>query len=487
MIASLASFWPSRRAVQSSLASALLAALALVLCTGVAYAQRADSVQAAASLPASLAAAWSADRVIDYPPALLDSDTVVSRLRQFAREAPDLFSVEEIGRSVEDRPIDHAWFGHGPFHVLLWSQMHGDEATATASLLDMLGYVRRERDDPRVRRMLQALTVHVVPMLNPDGAARFQRRNAQGIDVNRDALLLQSPEGRALKALRDRLKPRLGFNLHNENWKTSAGRTGKPASFSLLAVAFDPAGTETPGRILAKKTCAIVDEALERFAPGQVARYDEDFEVRAFGDNVTKWGTPVVLIETGPYQGDQADTELARLNFVAILTALDALATGRVQGADPGRYARLPRNDDRLFTVLIQNASIVTGTGIAPFTGDVGLASNRVVRPDDTGGPRELAQVFRVDDLGDLRVFFGLETVDATGLVLAPHPVWAVGDQVEVADWKTFKTERPIAVGTSTRMVLLRESAPGTFRVIRVFPADRKITSGGFLPPGPLR
>ena len=35
----------------------------------------------------------------------------------------------------------------------------------------------------------------MVPMLNPDGAERFQRRNAQGIDINRDALLLQSPEG----------------------------------------------------------------------------------------------------------------------------------------------------------------------------------------------------------------------------------------------------------------------------------------------------
>ena len=55
--------------------------------------------------------------------------------------------------------------------------------------------------------ILSTLTLHVVPMLNPDGAERFQRRNAQSIDINRDALRLQTPEGRALKALRDRLQP----------------------------------------------------------------------------------------------------------------------------------------------------------------------------------------------------------------------------------------------------------------------------------------
>jgi murein tripeptide amidase MpaA len=84
--------------------------------------------------------------------------------------------------------------------------MHGDEPTATAALFDVFEYLRRHRDEPIVRRILSQLTLHVVPMLNPDGAERFQRRNAQSIDVNRDALRLQTPEGRALKQLRDRAK-----------------------------------------------------------------------------------------------------------------------------------------------------------------------------------------------------------------------------------------------------------------------------------------
>ena len=45
----------------------------------------------------------------------------------------------------------------------------------------------------------------------------------------------------------------------------------------------------------------MIRDALEPFASGQIGRYDDEFEVRAFGDNLTLWGTPVVLIETGPW------------------------------------------------------------------------------------------------------------------------------------------------------------------------------------------
>ncbi len=104
--------------------------------------------------------------------------------------------MEKIGESLEGRAINHVTVGTGPIGVLLWSQMHGDEPTATSALFDVFEYLRRHREDRRSRRILSRLTLHVVPMLNPDGAERFQRRNAQSIDINRDALRLQTPEGR---------------------------------------------------------------------------------------------------------------------------------------------------------------------------------------------------------------------------------------------------------------------------------------------------
>jgi hypothetical protein len=450
-----------------------LPSIAVLLCCAVTAVAAAQDPQRDAL---GVARIWEAEHLDYGPPALLDHARLLVRLDAAVKEGAGLYKKEQIGQSAEGRSINHVWFGTGPTHVLLWSQMHGDEPTATSALLDIMHILSTHQADAPVQRLLRELTIHLVPMLNPDGAQRFQRRNAQGIDINRDALLLQAPEGLALKALRDRLQPALGFNLHNQNWRTSAGKS-KPASISLLAVAFDEARTETPGRLLAKRTCAIIRQSVDALAPGQVARYDDEFEVRAFGDNVTKWGTPVVLIETGPYPGETADRDLVKLNVVAILTALDALATGAVQAADAGLYASLPINDSNLFTVIVKNASIVPGTGIAPFTGDLALGSSRVVKPADAKGVRQAVQSLRVEDLGDMRVFAALESIDATGLFAVTNQDWKEGDAVQVADWTAFKSARPLAVGANSDIALLRPAGPGGYTVVRIIRMDRLLGS----------
>ena len=180
--------------------------------------------------PPQLGRTWDTEHVSSPLPPLMDHKEVVRRLTELSSANPDLFTLEKIGESVEGRSLNYVKTGTGSTGVLLLSQMYGDEPTATAALFDIFEYLRRHREDPMVRRILTRLTLHVVPMLNPDGAERFQRRNAQSIDINRDALGLQTPEGRALKALRDRLNPQVGFNLHNQSWRTSVGTPPKPAS-----------------------------------------------------------------------------------------------------------------------------------------------------------------------------------------------------------------------------------------------------------------
>jgi hypothetical protein len=419
----------------------------------------------AAVTPQDLAQTWDAEHVSPPVPPLVDHAEVVRRLEAIASAAPDLFQVEKIGESVEGRSISHVRVGTGPFGVLLWSQMHGDEPTATSALFDLMEYLRRHRGEAPVQRILSQLTLHMVPMLNPDGAERFQRRNAQSIDINRDALRLQTPEGKTLKALRDRLNPRIGFNLHNQSWRTSIGDPPKPASISLLSVAFDEARTVNAGRRLTKKVCAVIRDSLEPFASGQIGRYDDEYEVRAFGDNITLWGTPVVLIETGPWPSEQPDAPLVRLNFIALVSALDALATGRVDQADPRRYEELPVNESRAFYVLVTNATVINGAGIPPFVADVGIVANRRVKVD--GGRREMQIDISVEDLGDLRTHGALRTIDATGMTMIPavDDALAEGKVVDLPEWRT-KMAATIAVGQPARLALLKPaSEPGKFVV----------------------
>jgi hypothetical protein len=405
--------------------------------------------------PQELARIWDAEHVSPPLPPLVDYAEVVKRLEAVVAASPDLFAIEKIGESIEGRSINAVRVGTGPLSVLLWSQMHGDEPTATAALFDVFEYIRRHRSDSSVQRLLSRLTLHAVPMLNPDGAERFQRRNAQSIDINRDALRLQTPEGRALKSLRDRVNPRVGFNLHNQGWRTSVGDPPKPASISLLSVAFDKPRTENAGRRLTKQLCAVIRDALEPFASGQIGRYDDEFEVRAFGDNITLWGTPVVLIETGPWPSQEPDSALVRLNFIAIVAALDSLATGQVERTDPGHYETLPINESKVFYVIVRNATVISGAGIPPFTADIGVIATRRVSVAD--GKRELQLSLAIDDMGDLSTMGALRTIDATGMTAIPltDDKLEAGQVVDLPEWKTT-SPTPIVVGQPARIAVLK-------------------------------
>ena len=141
-------------------------------------------------------------------------------------------------------------------------------------------------------------------MLNPDGAERYQRRTVQGIDMNRDAAARQTPEAVILKGLVDQLKPDFGFNLHDQSPRYSAGRSAKTATISFLATSYDYELSINAVRERSMQLIVGMNKILQKYIPGQVARYSDDHEPRGFGDNVQKWGTTLVLIGAGGEVGD---------------------------------------------------------------------------------------------------------------------------------------------------------------------------------------
>ncbi|MCB1036316.1 MAG: hypothetical protein KDD47_21000 [Acidobacteria bacterium] len=380
--------------------------------------------------PQQLWQEWPRERFITTPAPCLRPAELAEHLHELARRHPGELTLEEAGRSVQGRPIYLMTLGHGERKVLLWSQMHGDEPSATPALLDLADYLLSHPDDPASETILQQTTLLMVPMLNPDGAEVYLRRNAQGIDINRDALSLATPEGRLLKSLRDEHQPMLGFNLHDQNRRTAVGDSGVLATNAVLAVAGDAEGTLTPGRLLAKRACAAIAETLAPFAPGGMARYDEDWSPRAFGDNLTAWGTPVVLIESGAVPPGGDFTDLTRLNFVALLTTLEELATDGLSGHDPEVYENLLRNQtDAWADVAVRGGDLLQPGTRQPYRADLAFNLAQDDRVDAgclvLGTPEA-----RLVELGDARFLGSSRNLDAEGaLIVAPLTA-------EVLGWK---------------------------------------------------
>ena len=94
--------------------------------------------------------------------------------------------------------------------VLLIGQQHGDEPAGCEALIA----VAQELAQGSLQALLEQINVIVMPRANADGALAEQRGTANGIDANRDHLLLRTPEAQALSQLVRDYRPMVVVDAH---------------------------------------------------------------------------------------------------------------------------------------------------------------------------------------------------------------------------------------------------------------------------------
>ncbi|WP_035483534.1 M14 family zinc carboxypeptidase [Algoriphagus marincola] len=320
------------------------------------------------------------------------------------------FEIEELGESVEGKSISSLTWGEGQTKVLLWSQMHGNESTATMSLFDLFNFLEASGDAyDELRRVLKSnLQIKFIPMLNPDGADAFKRRNALDIDLNRDAISQISPEAVILKSIRDAFEPEFGFNLHDQQIYYNVDKTPKQATISVLAPGYNYERDVNEVRGRAMKAIVGMNEVLQQVIPGGVGKYDDGFEPRAFGDNIQKWGTSTILIESGGYLGDPEKQFIRKLNFMIILNALHQIALKGYEAYSVDQYFEIPDNGFQLMDLILQEVQV-------PVEGDW-YPIDIAIRRRESNADSTYYVNGSVEDLGDMKVYFGLEELEANGL-----------------------------------------------------------------------
>ncbi len=115
-----------------------------------------------------------------------------------------------IGASELGRPLLVYQVGkkEAPLRVMVVAGQHGDERLGRVAALMLLDLAQSELD-------LSNVSLAVYPNANPDGSASGTRRNAFGIDLNRDHQRLESRENRALHDYVKVFAPHLLVDVHN--------------------------------------------------------------------------------------------------------------------------------------------------------------------------------------------------------------------------------------------------------------------------------
>lgn len=199
---------------------------------------------------------------------------------------------ELLGTSEEGRPLWAFTLGDGPISRLAWAQMHGNEPTATRALLHIMS---------ETKRLPNGESWTFFPLVNPDGADRFTRVNAQGVDINRDAEERTSREAKVLWDWIQHHQPKVAYNLHDQRSWFGLPNSNRPATFSVLAARANPEGMTTPAFLAAQGAAGDLAHIFHDLSHLPTTTFDNSFYPGAFGENVQASGIPVVLVETGSH------------------------------------------------------------------------------------------------------------------------------------------------------------------------------------------
>lgn len=267
-----------------------------------------------------------------------------------------IFKVELLGKSEMGEPINLVTTGNGDTKILMWTQMHGDESTATKSIFDLFNIVNSTKFTNVINDILQKCTIYIIPMLNPDGSNLNTRENALGNDLNRDAKTLKNKESQIFMQILDKIKPDFAFNLHDQTAFYNVFGTEVTASISLLAPAADADRTITESRAKAMSVIVSMNNLIQNFIPNAVGRYNDTFCDSCFGDTIQSKGIPTILIECGYFPGDHDREFVRKIHTHMIINALETISKNDFP--DYNLYFDIPNNEKRYYSVRLNNVMI---------------------------------------------------------------------------------------------------------------------------------
>ena len=276
-----------------------------------------------------------------------------SHILPFLKNLNSNFKLQKIGFSEKNTPIYSVSFGNGPINILIWSQMHGNEATTTKSLIDCLNLFNSSNNE----FITNNLCVKIIPILNPDGANNYCRLNSNNIDLNRDAQELTQSESRVLRDLFDEFKPHYCFNMHDQRTIYSAGDDYYPATLSFLSPSQDNNRSLTINRKIGMKIISNLRNVIDPYIPNQISRYDDKFNINCVGDKFQSLGVPTILFEAGHYDNDYNRDITRKYMMFAIYQTFLSIINKSYINYSTNNYFDIPENKPTYFDVLIKGVS----------------------------------------------------------------------------------------------------------------------------------
>lgn len=303
-----------------------------------------------------------------------DYEELVRRLEQ-AERSYDALSLDTIGTTNQGRDIYLVTADAGADEdVVIITQQHGNEPTGTeAVLINLLSFLGNQGS--RAGDILDAVSVHVVPRVNPDGFEAYQRYNVDpdaparntgegfytawqegvGWDINRyhdpeweDSVLYENhpdeypenpvPEAVAVQEAVEAIDPLWIADIHNQG--TYVDENNEMITSSIFWP-INPGVAEEPQN-LSKQLCWVMYDHVDDFGYANITQYPGGTYqgIARNGYGLRGYGSVLVEIRGGVQTKSQG--YLNRTALEEMTSMLVSTADGSLYDVDPALAETIP-------------------------------------------------------------------------------------------------------------------------------------------------
>jgi len=250
---------------------------------------------------------------------------MIEALRSIAARSPRV-SAASIGRSVQGRDIvlvavhDPATIFGQTKRLMVICRQHGNEEAPTEAMLALIRHLAFTQGAAE-QVLLKRVTLVIIPMANPDGAEADTRRNAHGVDLNRNWQRLSEPETRAIENAFIQWRPDAVIDAHE-----LPRRSSKPAYRTNFVEAIGPCRALPAA--LGKASMALggtISYMMKQYGISLNTYFDDENDNRALAHRHFGFDhqTPSYLFES---KSGYTLKERMKMHIIGVLVAANQLA-----------------------------------------------------------------------------------------------------------------------------------------------------------------
>ncbi|MCF8308968.1 MAG: hypothetical protein K9I68_08175 [Bacteroidales bacterium] len=155
----------------------------------------------------------------------LTTNHQLNRFLDSLQTSSAIITIDTAGFSARNRPIPLLKISEDSMKsqkpkVFFFAQQHGDEPSGKEGML----LLAEDFAFGNLDYILSEIDILMIPQANPDGGDAHQRYTAEGVDMNRDHLLMESPEVKVIEDVFDKYRPEVTVDIHEygsygKSWK----------------------------------------------------------------------------------------------------------------------------------------------------------------------------------------------------------------------------------------------------------------------------